>query len=351
MGCVDPFKGLLIMVVVMDHNNEAHALFPNAFRPLTFHVLGFLLLPFLIGRTRLSRSFILDRFARYTVPQFWILTLAAFMLWLTHDHSQVVARVARDYVLALVIGSAPLVKRSSGFLAYWFLPTLLGLVVVLAAYRAMADRWRRPAIALLIAAHCVLTASYFPAYQWVPFGLAIVANVFVLGLLLARIAESKAAFAVRWLFPVVFVLSYGWLMRTGTWLEVAVLEMAPVTRIVPFVVQDVAGLSGVVTVLLFADRMKASRAIASVGSLSLMIYLIHPLVYAVLESVAGIAGWHPPTPGTALAYGALNYCLALSMAWIVAGLIARSPTMSRWITPRDGIGWPPLGAFRAAKAG
>ncbi len=347
-GCIDPFKGLLMLVVVMDHNDVAHAMFPATFRPLTFHVLGFLLLPFLIGQSRLSKSFILDRFTRYSVPQFWILTVSALLLWVLHNHSEPFAQVARDYLLGLAIGSAPLVKRSSGFLAYWFLPTILGIVVVLAAYRTVSDRARRVMIAFFVLAHCVLVASYFQAYQWVPFGLAIVANVFVLGLLLVAIVESKLAFAVRWLFPIVFVFSYGWLVYTDTWLEIAVLEMTPVARLATFIVQDVAGLSGVLTVLLLADRLKASRAIASIGSLSLMVYLVHPLVYAAMDIAFGILGWHPGSPGMVVGYGLFTYGVALSIAWIAAGLIARSRGVSRWVTPRGWTGWPPLARFHAA---
>lgn len=349
-GCIDPFKGLLILVVVMDHNDVAHAMFPATFRPLTFHVLGFLLLPFLIGHSRVSKPFILDRLARYSVPQFWILTVSALLLLALHHHSESFARVAQDYLLGLAIGSAPLVKRSSGFLAYWFLPTIFGIVVVLAAYRTVSDRARRVMIGLFVAAHCVLVASYFQAYQWVPFGLAIVANVFVLGLLLAAIVESKAAFALRWLFPIVFVLSYASLVYTNAWLEIAVLEMAPVTRLTTFILQDVAGLSGVLSVLLFADRLKASRAIASIGSLSLMIYLIHPLVYAAWDRAFGIWGWHPGSPGMAAVYGILSYGVALSIAWIAAGLIARSRGLREWITPRGWTGWPPLTPFHATRA-
>ena len=69
---------------------------------------------------------------------------------------------------------------------------LVGLVVVLAAYRSVPTRWRWVPAAFFVACHCFLTAAVFPEYYFVPFGLAIVANVFVLGLMFRAIVASKA---------------------------------------------------------------------------------------------------------------------------------------------------------------
>src|SRR6478672_8405589 len=89
---VDPFKALLILVVVIDHNDVAHALFPATFRPLTFHVLGFLLLPFLVRQPRLSWMFVLDRFARYWVPYLSIMTVSSLLFWLLYHKGEAPSR-------------------------------------------------------------------------------------------------------------------------------------------------------------------------------------------------------------------------------------------------------------------
>ncbi len=335
-GSVNPSKALLTLVGVMDHNDVAHAKFPATFRPLTFHVLGFLLLPFVISQLRLSQRFIMDRLVRYWVPQFWILTISALLFWIMQRHSALNSHAARDYLLAIAIGSAPLVKASSGFLAYWFLPTMPGLIAVLALHRSAPARWRGVMLALFVAVHCMLVADYVPGYYWVPFGLAIVANVFVLGLLFEWIAKSRVAYAARWAFPVAFVISYRWLAHSGAWLEVAILQMAPLVRLATFIAQDVAGVSGVVTVMLLADRLKAVAAITSIRRLSLTIYLLHPLVYAALETVLRKVGMLPRSLDTAAAYGLFSYLVAVSVAWAGAALIEKSEPMSRWVTPR---GW------------
>ena len=348
--CVDAFKGLLILVVIMDHNNEAHALFPNTFRPLTFHVLGFLLLPFVIGRTRLTREFVLDRLARYWVPQFWILTIAASLLWLLQRRSEGPEEAIRDYVLGLVVGSGPLVKQSSGFLAYWFLPTILGLVIMLAFYRSVGTKWRNVMLVAFVGAHCTLVAIWFPGYYWVPFGMTIVANVFVLGLLFASFTRSRFVYTIRWVIPVAFVLSYGWLVYTAAWLEVAVLEMAPITNLATFIAQDVAGVSGVLVTLLLAHRLRTNSMLASIGRHSLLIYLLHPLVYALLEVARNLVAWRPASVVAATAFGASSYGIALSASWGIAVMIANSRRLSDWLTPRRFDGWPPIAALRTAKA-
>src|SRR6185437_7754319 len=163
---IDPLKGMLILIIVLDHSDEAHAFLPGTFRPLTFHVLGFLLLPFLVRGTSLSVGFLRDRLTRYWVPYAFTITLAAILFSLLHRRSDGAARIAFDYVAALLVGSAPLVKQSSGFVAYWFLPTLFGLVVVLGLYRRLSTLWRGVLVALFLVCHAFLNETSFPQYRW-----------------------------------------------------------------------------------------------------------------------------------------------------------------------------------------
>ena len=347
---VDPFKGLLILLVILDHNDQAHALLPRIMDPMTFHVLGFLLLPFLLPGPSLSKELIMDRFARYWIPHAFVVTLAALLFWMLYRRADSIAAMISAYALAIVFGSAPLIKQATGFLAYWFLPTLFGLVVTLAAYRAASANWRWTLLAFFIACHCFLTAGNFPAYRFIPFGLAIAANVFVLGLLLKAIVASKAAYAVRWIAPAIFVVSYGALAWQQDWLEVALLGLAPVTQLRLFLLQDIAGLSGVLTVLLAGNALARHRAIASIGRHSLMIYLIHPPAYIAIVAVEGVAGIHVTSLGGDIAVGAFNFVLAVVASWAAAVVIARTALLRDWITPRRWCEWKPLTAIRGLRA-
>jgi len=345
-GCIDPFKGLLILIVVADHNNVAHAQLPDVFRPLTFHVLGFLMLPFVASLPPLSRAFVADRIARYWIPHAFVLTLAAIAYWTLRRHGDAAGAVA-DYAAALATGTAPLVKRSSGFLAYWFLPTLLGIVIVLAAYRRLTGIARIAGLTAFVTGHAFLTAGNVPGWYLLPFGLAIVGNVFVLGLAFAALVRSPLVHRVRWLIPIVFVTAYAALAMRGTWLEVAVLELAPVTRVEDFVLQDFAGLAGVMTILLMAQAFARSSLLGSFGRHSLMIYLLHPLAYAALDALTAAAGWRSSSMALTVGYGVASYVFALCLSWGVSIVIARSPTLHAYITPRDVRSFGPVATFRS----
>ena len=67
-GGIDNFKGLLIIIVVMDHNDLMRALAPDLFKPLTFHVLGILALSFILPLKAASLQFFRDRLIRYFSP-------------------------------------------------------------------------------------------------------------------------------------------------------------------------------------------------------------------------------------------------------------------------------------------
>jgi hypothetical protein len=349
-GCIDPLKGLLILVVVLDHNDVAHALFPETFRPLTFHVLGFLLLPFVIKRPPLSRRFVLDRLARYWVPFLAIVTVSSLTFWLFYKGSARPVRALLEYALAVAIGSAPLVKEATGFLAYWFLPAFLGLTVVLGVYQGASAAWRRVMAALFVAAHCLLTRQTFGAYYWVPFGLAIVANVFVLGLILRAVVGSAMAYRARYVFPITFVVSYGWLVQQHTWLEIMVLQTAPITSLATFLAQDVAAISGVVTAVLIANRLHTSRVLAAIGHHSLMIYLFHPLFYVPVTMVLLAAGVQSAPTGVALLLGVASFTAVVLASWAAAALLARSKAMCAWIAPRHWNEWAVVAAARSMVA-
>jgi hypothetical protein len=344
---IDTFKGLLILVVIMDHNDVAHVVFPATFRPLTFHVIGFLILPFLVTVPRFSWGLVRDRFIRYWVPFAATMLVSSILFWVIYHRHEPMSRFVVDFLLGVCIGSAPLVKKASGFLAYWFLPALFGTVVVLSFYEKLPARGRMILLTLFIVAHATVVAQSLPGYYWIPFGLAIVSNVFVLGIVVRKIVCARYLHTLRFGFPLAFVVSYGWLVQHDVWLEVMSLRVAVIADTITFIAQDVAAISGVISILLIARSLCTIRFLASIGHHSLIIYLLHPLVYVLVWM--GLRAMSAEPLERSLVFGLLSYVLAVVGSWFGAICLARSPRIAAWITPRNWSCWGPVAATHSLR--
>ena len=344
---LNTLKGLLIIIVVMDHNDLLRLLAPDLFRPLTFHVLGFLILPFLVPTKPIDRHFFRDRLIRYLVPFWWVFTFAAVLYALAFRNESGLGTLALDWLAAAAIGSAPLVKISSGFYYLWFLPCLAGLVMVLALFQSLELRWRYVGGGLMLLCHASITA--FPAafLTYIPFGLLIVMWAFPLGLLMRWVVTNNTVFRLRYLILAVFIGSYSLLVAMRLNLEIMVLDLRPVSEPLLFLLQDVNAISGVLAVMLLATHLNKLSILNLCGKHSLMVYLLHPLIFFLGYKLAGGSNLHLDVYAL-LAAGVISVVLTVLIALGLAMAIARIPIARAWLTPKDWKDWGPVSLLSRA---
>ena len=146
----ETIKGILIVLIVVGHNTfvveqtaaiELRAILYN------FHVSSFLLLPFLFAASRFSGPLVGDQMGRYLIPFLVFYTFASLLNALVHpDVDTTLASRLVEYLEGLIFASASEIEQSSGFRLYWFLPTLLCLVLTLALSLLISiqlDRYKR----------------------------------------------------------------------------------------------------------------------------------------------------------------------------------------------------------------
>ena len=338
----DEMKGLLILIVAADHNEFFRLAAPSVFEPLTFHVLGFFLLTFSFNSSRYDANYLRDRAVRYLVPFLWTLSLLSLAFHVLYQQHAAPAASLMAWAMAALIGNAPFVKASSGFLMLWFLPSLFGLTCLIAAYGRLGTRWpRRMAIALACAGHLVLPLLPRSALLCIPWGLAIMAQIFLLGLVWRRMLLLPLPKYWGMVCATVFVTSYAALVVLSVPLEVATFDLVGIDRPGIMVLQDLAGVAGVLSVLWCAKAMAGFRCLKAIGKHSLWIYLLHPVVYVVLWKVWFVK----PDISLGAAYlwvhGCLTGMLAVGMAYLAALLMSRSSLVSAWIAPRSWERWAP----------
>jgi fucose 4-O-acetylase-like acetyltransferase len=244
--------------------------------------------------------------------------------------------------LAAIIGNAPFVKSASGFLMLWFLPCLFGLSCLLAAFDSLVSRRMKSfAVGLAIAAHLVVPFLPPAPMLWLPFGLAIAMDVFLLGLVWRQLLKCRLPRHWGSMAAAIFVASYGALVSAPVHLEVATLELVGIGRPWLLFLQDISGMAGVLTVVWLVGLSGKLHWLEPIGRNSLLVYLIHPVAYILLGRL-----W-PATPGDDLApsvlfaYGCLTICLAIGLAYALSVVVSRSPFLSAWIVPRSWNQWPP----------
>lgn len=338
---VDTFKGLLIILVVLDHNDFLKMVMPALFKPLTFHVLGFLALPFLLPMKPLSGSFLRDRFVRYLVPFWWVLTLATIVYWLMYKNQIDPWTHALDWFAAAAIGSAPLVKASAGFYYLWFLPCLAGLIAVLAIFQTLSRAWRWVMIVFALCCHAFITTFSGWALTYVPLGLVIVFWVFPLGLLTRWAVSAPLVYRLRFVVLITFLGSYGYLALSRESLEVMLVDLRAISDPWVFLMQDLSAVAGVLVTLWLASKLGKMRFIALCGKHSLMLYLLHPFIFLLGVRMSGIDGVNLGESGLLTAAG-VSVLLTVLVTLALALGLAQLPVARSWLTPKGWDDWGPV---------
>lgn len=342
----DRIKAILIISVAIDHNDWFRQLSPALFEPLTFHVLGFFLLAFTFGDKTWSLRFLADRIARYMIPFWWALTAASLAFFFLFKPPVSAIGAAFNLMSAAFIGNAPFVKLASGLLMLWFLPCLFGLSCLLAAFDSLQTRRARNTFGILaVVAHLAIPLAPHAPMLYFPFGLAVAMDIFALGLLWRQLLRIRLPWLWGPIALVIYVLSYGKLVSDPVHLEVGTLEMAGIDNPVVLALQDLAGVSGVLSVIWLASVFHGLRWFDAIGRHSLLVYLFHPIAYVLLGKLLGSPGNSDLPAPALLLYGCVACCLAVGVALAMSVLVTRSSLLSAWIIPRSWRQWPPARAL------
>lgn len=331
-------RGILIVLIVIGHNKFILQSIP-VIRPIlyNFHVLAFLLLPFIGSVDRLSWGFLGDRLIRYGVPYAWFFTIAASAFWWLSESGIGVADAFVTYLLGLIVGSADLSKEATGFRLYWFLPTLFGLIVARAGLNWIRGRSKSAYWVVLCCGFIGASLMGESIVKWAPFGLPIVGYVIVLGLVVERLSLDGVFDNRRSVFVLIimiFVLGTAISLSQGSQLILSQARFGLDTSLTMFLLHIVIGLSGFLMVLGAAGlkSLRSSPLLRTLGRHSLIIYLSHSLIFysmaIALHRLGVIEGYSNGVVGIVV------LVLALASGVIISLVINRVPILRRLVLPR-----------------
>jgi fucose 4-O-acetylase-like acetyltransferase len=339
----DAVKGLLIILIVLGHNAYVSAALPQLFGVLySFHVYCFLFLVFTRPEKGITKKYASDLIIRYLVP-FWIFSLISFSIYhflFNPPESTTIIRAIVD----IAIGSAESLKRSTGFQLYWYLPTLVMLILLRESLNHINNRFKYIAIAAIIAFHgfIPLLPDKIKFYDFMGFLIAI--YILPLGMLIDKLHPnvSKANPVARAGIMVIFLGSivFLWIGRFGL-VNLGPLKLYGYADLTKMLFFDMIPVVAFFSVLIISPYLLKIRLFAELGRYSLIIYLSHQLIFRFLEKAieylsTHIFSSHPQK----LFMGILSFLITLAAAYLVSLITANLRVLRVTVFPRNAHEWP-----------
>jgi hypothetical protein len=275
-------KGLLILLVMVDHNDFARSVIPGFLLGFSFHVLGFLTLPFLRPAPALDRHLLQYAFRLY-YPFFVLATVLSLVVYLiSHVPLQ---HQFNLWLLSLYSGNFSLLKESTHMSMLWYLPSFVALVVLRAVIEHVGPAARYAILAALVAMHPFIGLVAPGIEDFLPLGLLPVLYAIPLcylaagvhGRLFERCSRLTGIAASVALYSAVKYLQ----IRAHLPNELGAAEVADYTQPFALLINDLEAISGV-WVIFQLGRFPLGSFIQLAGKYSLQIYCFHAFIAAVI---------------------------------------------------------------------
>ncbi|MGZ7106339.1 MAG: acyltransferase family protein [Candidatus Angelobacter sp.] len=324
-------KGLLILLVIIDHNDFARSVIPGFLLGFSFHVLGFLTLPFLRPAPAVDRHLAQYLFRLY-YPFFVITTALAIVVFLISPVSP--QKQFSLWMLSLYSGNFNLLKESTHMSMLWYLPSFVALV----ALRALIEQSGRVAkffiLALLIALHPFIGLLPAQIQDYLPLGLLPVLYSIPLCYLAAylhirlfergpRLPSLVASIA---LLCIVKYLQ----IRSGLHNELGAAEVADYTQPYALLINDLEAVLGVCMILQIG-HLPIRTFFEGAGKYSLQIYCFHAFIAAAFYKILSNYSGKFPTASLFMLSVGLTFVTTL----YVSHFLLKSPAFRRIMFPRD----------------
>lgn len=328
---LNALKGILILLVILDHNDFSRLLIAGFLYGFGFHVMGFMTVPFLKPAPRLDRAF-LDYAFRLYWPFLVLVSLTALAVLAT---TPVTAPAQlRLWALSLYSGNSVVLKDTTHMALLWFLPSFISMVAVRAAIDHAGPAAKAGAIALLCVAHLFIGQYAARIQDWLPLGLLPALYVIPLGYLgvwlhrtlLARLPALLALPLAAAVFAVVKYVQ----VQAHFYNEVGFAEVADWRQPWELFINDAECVTGVL-MLFQVCRLRVAGVFDAFGRYSIQIYLFHAFIaLGVYKAVLRFAPDAPAGVKLGLSLGATALVTLAFARWM-----AGQPLAQRFLFPRN----------------
>ena len=282
----DRFKGLLILLIVFGHISELLQQYGSLHATLySFHVISFLLLPFLFNKDLLNVKNILKNVRRIYIPYsiFFLLSLLVFS-FLEHRFDPLSALTAWG------IGSSALLKIETGLRVFWFFPALMFSVILIMYFNTLSKKIQKVWLIFMLFAHIAIPfipktyLFYFPLSSYISFYL------FVIGIAVSFLYKHFDYSRYSWQLSTLFLLALYVAYGSDFSLASAIFPNIK-DHTFNFILQDFIMILSFFVLILWSRDI---RFFEYFGKYSLAIFTIHPFI---IQSLNLMYDWNGLTEG------------------------------------------------------
>jgi len=298
-------KGLLIVLIVFGHISQLLEQFGSLHATLySFHVVSFLLLPFLFNKDILNYQNIKKNLKRIYIPYtlFFILSLLLYSV-LTHHLDPLSA------LRSWLIGTSAFLKIDIGMRVLWFLPALLFTLLLILSYNRLNKPQQKLFLILMSILHVTIPLIPKAYLFYFPLSSYISLYLFTIGITVKYIYEHYDYQRYpTWLHSLIFIgllyLAYGSDFSLSSAIFPNIIDNS-----LYFILQDLIMISSFFTLILWSRKIKF---LESFGKYSLAIFTIHPFIIQALNLIY---------PWRSFSEGLIKFLLVFTITYILVRII------------------------------
>lgn len=323
---------MLIILVVFDHNEYAHKLFPLFLEGFSFHVIGFFALPFLRRAEPMEKKVLEKMFFSYYYPFLWIVCGMAVV------NALIIKSISfsniSNLILALYSANSQILKNVTQMSLLWFLPSFFALMLFRSLLMAKRKSIQLGIFIALLVAHFFIGSSQAEIRNYLPLGSLpviyaiplIVCVVTLHQIIFEKLNRTVALSATSILFFLVKYIQ----IQMGLSQELGFALVADYRDISAVLVNDLEAVVGTLMIFQLA-RFNFSVLVEKCGKNSMQIYLFHAFV--ALGVYKSLEKFFPMTEMN------LRFIISISITLVItsqlAKIVMQSGFTKRFLFPRS----------------
>ena len=299
------FKGLLILLIVFGHISQLLEQYGSLHATLySFHVVSFLLLPFLFNKDILNYKNIKKNLKRIYVP-YTVFFLLSFLIYsiLEQQFNPLSA------ITGWFIGSSALLKIDTGLRVFWFFPAFMFTLILIMLFNTLAENKKKIFFLLMLLGHILIPLIPKVYLFYFPLSSYIAIYLFVIGIIVQYIYRNfNYTNYPTWLYTILFIvllfLAYGSNFSLASAIFPNILD-----NTFNFILQDIIMVFSFFTLITWTKEIKFFEIF---GKYSLAIFTIHPFVIQALNILY---------PWSSLIEGLIKFLLVIILTYMLLKIV------------------------------